>query len=374
MRCGLLTKLTGGYFYNKIYYRHRPLKRGIKMENWPERIKKLEKIIKSAPQYNVRIRNTHCDLDVMACNSGVIRLFNYYGKTIDVISNHEPKREQEKLVAKLYGLRYRPIDEKIEYPFTILLDAPSAGANITPNIIVDHHELSGDGAKTAPAEDENSWHWRAPYGACSSMIGKLLLDFNVPFEKHDEIATQILLGIFLDTSNLTSVFTKDLDRQIVAELGKFADQETVHLVSSSTFNPEFLRLLHIATAKKNCVHNNTTMVVCLGEKMKGCDEFETYMVKIANMFLKITDISMVYVWAIWSEQNQVVVKARNSNLAHEPGWFSAHLKKVLKTEDAGAKHNAEGGANIDMGPGGATRKRKMLIRIWRDIFENSLLG
>lgn len=348
--------------------------------NWKERLAKLEGLFRSAPQ--ITVIGTHFDADLAASMAGIEKIGQHHGKIVELRSNAEPRREQDKLIAKLFRLhRFLPIEEGAAYPFTVLVDSPSFNNKLysvrldtKPNVIIDHHDMTDEEEKEIPKEDETSWYWHDSYGACASMVGKLLLDFSVPFKTPtDNTATLILLGIFSDTANLTSLYTRNLDRRIVASLGEYATQETVHLVSSSTISPKFIRVLNIATAEGNCFIGKKTMFVWLGEKPKGDDEFtDASMPKIANMFLNTTGISEVYVAAIDDDNNQLIVKARNSNTSKGEKWFNQHLKELFG-DNAGAKHGAEGGANIDLGPVGRTRNRSALADSWKDYLADLLV-
>lgn len=320
-----------------------------------------------ATDQRICVATTHCDMDAAASAADMKEYCEGHNKFADVYSAERPKREQDKLAYELFRLNYLPIEAlPQESPFIILVDAHTLpGVKTRPKIIIDHHTLSDDEIREAKSTNGNVWRWHQSFGACASMTASLLLEAKVSEQRLARIATLTVLGILSDTVQLTSLYTHDMDRQMLAQMGKYADQSIVHLVSTSTINKEFLHFLHIATAEENCKFNEEVMTVCLGEKPAGCEEFDkTYMPKIANMFLSTRGVTFVGVYGIDREANQLILKARNSDMSRGEQWLNAHLKETFGP-NAGAKHGAEGGANIDLGPIGKTSDREALLRVCR---------
>ena len=335
---------------------------------------KLKAVIQAAGQ-RVFIVMTHWDMDAAAAAADMKEYCEHLGVFADIFSAARPQREHDKLAYEVFRLNHLPIESlPQESPFIILVDAHAIpGMATKPRIVIDHHTLSDDEIREAKNGNGDIWRWHQSLGACASMTAQLLFEADVPEKRLVKIATLTVLGILGDTTQLTSPYTQNLYREMLARIVKYANQSLVHLISTSTMSKEFLRFLHIATDPQNCKDTENAIVVCLGEKPDGCEEFEkTYMPKIAAMFLSTRGVNIVYVWGVLKNENQLIVKVRNSDMSRGEAWLNDRLKKLFGP-NAGAKHGAEGGANIDLGPLGKTTDREALLRACRAWIEPKLL-
>lgn len=333
---------------------------------------KLEKIIKNSKR--PAILGSHQDPDWYASAIQELELFGHYGKFADIFASGVPGRKQNTAIINTFQLNFLPISQfaarRKDYDCVILVDSHSLqdsrfGIQLEgrPDIIIDHHERPAE-----IIEDENSLYVFHPTGACASLGAKLLIECEVPLSKTEEsdqnLATLSLVGILADTYSLTSLYVTDLDREMFAAMGKCADQKKINEVFLSSYEKEYFDFLHLATDPKNRKQKpgGTTLIACLGyidPNIPNMENYEHYMVDIADMFIKTEAIQMVLVWAIVG--NRLIIKIRNIN-----------LRKKLQDEiidrhfpgEGGSKHNSSGGINYDLGPGGETPDKESLVKAW----------
>lgn len=337
---------------------------------------KFERIMKSAKR--PAILGSHQDPDWYAEAMETQKLFNFYGKFADIFATGTPGRRQNTAIINTFQLNFLPIQQfaarRKDYDCVVLVDSNSLedsrfGIEIggRPNIIIDHHERPAD-----IVEDENSFHIFQQSGACSSLGANLLFECNVPLSKTEindqNLATLCLVGILADTYNLTSLYVTDLDREMFAAMGKFADQKKLNEVFLSSYEKEYFDFLHLATNPKNRKQSGTTLIACLGYISPSVENYEHYMVDIADMFIKTEAVQMVLVWAIVG--NRLVIKIRNINLRRK---LQDEIIDKHFPGDGGSKHNSSGGINHDLGQGGETPDKESLVKAWDGNLEKRYL-
>lgn len=328
---------------------------------------KLERIIKGSKR--PAILGSHQDPDWYAIAMQGLELFGHYGKFADIFSSGAPGRKQNIAIINTFQLNFLPINQfasrRKDYDCVVLVDSHSLqddrfGVTIEgrPNIIIDHHEHPPE-----IAEDENSLYLFHPTGACASLGAKLLFECEAPLSKTEvndqNLATLTLVGILADTYNLTSLYVTDLDREMFAAMGKYADQKKINEVFLSSYEKEYFNFLHLATDPKNREQKGTTLITCLGYIDPSVENYEHYMVDIADMFIKTEAVQMVLVWAIVG--NRLVIKIRNTNLRRK---LQDEIIDRHFPGGGGSKHNSSGGINYNLGPGGETDDKDSLIKAW----------
>jgi nanoRNase/pAp phosphatase (c-di-AMP/oligoRNAs hydrolase) len=341
-----------------------------------ERVKKFVDLVKNAP-LRVIIDLSHIDPDSLGAAALMKKICEYLGKSVDVyFAGHVGPTQNQAIInafhlnyllqVELYPAKRRPDD------FLILVDSPSFNDSRfgikfdrNPDIIIDHHKRP----TTIGEEDEKSWYWYEPCGACATLITKLAFALEVPFAKPDDAATLGILGIFSDTSNLTSGRTTPFDSHTVADLSDFADQKRISQISQETMDERSISILHKATDDANLKREGTTFVCSLGEIIP---ELEIYMVKVAETLIRTRGIATVYVWAIIGRH--LKVKVRNTIDMGEI-QLDQKLKQLFGQENAGAaEDSAMGAADIDLGPLAESPDRQGLVQTARAFVERKLLN
>jgi len=346
------------------------------MELTPERLAKLKNIIQNSPG-RAAILTSHVDMDSLACLAEAELLVESMGKAADLYhgdaaTKFEQRDLQEQTVINLFDLNRKllPIDHFIKRGHhdgaIILVDCPSFkdtrfGLKIDaqPTIVIDHHEMP----EQFPAEDENTWFWIQSSGACSSMLGKLLLTLGVPLEKPHDVATLGCIGIFGDTDRLIKPQTTDLDREMIYELGKRSNQQLVYEIYSSTMDERYLDMLHTVSAVENRVRKSNVFLSGLNEI---APEMENYEARIADLLVKIKGVNIVYVWAIVGNHLKIKVRSTDPTVS-----LDRHLKATFG-DHGGAKHGA-GAVDFDLGPAGETTDREFLLRAVKEFVHKKIL-
>lgn len=338
--------------------------------------KKLEERIKNATR--VAILGSHQDPDWYAIAMMMLKIVGFYGKFADVFSSGTPGRRQNTAIINTFQLNFLPIQQfaarRKEYDCVILVDSHSLddsrfGIEIggRPDIIIDHHERPAE-----ITEDENSAYIFHPAGACASLGANLLFECGVPLNKNESndqnLATLCLVGILADTYNFTSLYVTDLDREMFAAMGKFADQKKLNEVFLSSYEKEYFDFLHLATNPKNRKQSGTTLIACLGYIDPIVENYEHYMVDIADMFIKTEAVQMVLVWAIVG--NRLIIKIRNINLRRK---LQDEIIDKHFPGEGGSKHNSSGGINHDLAQGGETPDKESLVKAWDGNLEKRYL-
>lgn len=331
--------------------------------------KKLERIITNSKR--PAILGSHQDPDWYAIAMQGLELFRHYGKPADIFSSGVPGRKQNTAIINTFQLNFLPINQfavrRRDYDCVVLVDSHSLqdgrfGVTLEgrPNIIIDHHEHPPN-----ITEDENSLYLFHPTGACASLGAKILFECEVPLSKIEingqNLATLSLVGILSDTYNLISLYVTDLDREMSAAMGRFADQKKINEIFLSSYEKEYFDFLHLATNPKNREQNGTTLIACLGYIDPNMENYEHYMVDIADMFIKTEAVQMVLVWAIVG--NRLVIKIRNTNLRRKVQ--DEVIDKHFPGE-GGSKHNSSGGINHDLRQGGETLDKDSLVKAWNE--------
>lgn len=345
--------------------------------DWANRIEKLKAIIQNSPG-RAAILTSHVDMDSISCLCGAEKFVESLGKASDLYhgdatTKFEERDLQEQTVINLFDLNRKllPIDHFVKKGrhegIVILVDCPSFKdsrfgtevKDIRPTIVIDHHEIP----ESFPQEDENTWFWVQSSGACSAMIGKLLLDFNVHFEKPDDVATLGCIGILGDTDRLIKPQTSDLEREMIYALGKYSNQQLVYEIYSSTMDERYLDMLHTASALENRKRESNMFLTGLNEI---APEMENYAARIADLLVKIKGVTIVYVWAVVGHRLKIKVRSTDPTIS-----LNRHLKTIFG-DNGGAKHGA-GAVDIDLGPLGESDDRDYLLREVKKYVHKKLL-
>ncbi len=368
--------MTGGLFYYNIGYYHRTLKRRLPMNILNDKREKFERIIKKAAR--IAILGSHQDPDWYAIAMIMLKIVNFYGKFADVFSSGVPGRRQNTAIINTFQLNFLPITQFVarrkDYDCVILVDSHSLederfGIKIDgrPDVIVDHHEHPAD-----IVEDENSVYIFQQSGACASLGASMLFECGIQLARNDandqDLATLCLVGVLADTYNLTSLYVTDLDREMFAAMGKYADQKKINEVFLSSYEKEYFDFLHLATNPASRKQSGTTLITCLGYILPSVENYEHYMVDIADMFIKTEAVQLVLVWAIVG--NKLIIKIRNTNLRKklQDEIIDRHFPK-----EGGSKHNSSGGITHDLRQGGETPDKDSLVKAWNENLEKRYL-
>lgn len=328
---------------------------------------KFESIIKKATR--IAILGSHQDPDWYAIAMVMLKIISFYGKFADIFGSGTPGRRQNTAIINTFQLNFLPIQQfaarRKDYDCIILVDSHSLeddrfGVKIggRPDIIIDHHDHPAD-----IIEDENSVYIFQQSGACTSLGASMLFECGVQLARNEasdqNLATLCLVGILADTYNLTSLYVTDLDREMFAATGKYADQKKINEVFLSSYEKEYFDFLHLATDPKNRKQSGTTLIACLGYISPSIENYEHYMVDIADMFIKTEAVQLVLVWAIVG--NRLIIKIRNINLRRK---LQDEIIDRHFPDEGGSKHNSSGGINHNLKQGGETDDKDSLIKSW----------
>ncbi|MEK7211747.1 MAG: hypothetical protein AAB731_03875 [Patescibacteria group bacterium] len=341
------------------------------MELTAERLAKFKRLIQNAPSRVIIIRS-HIDLDSLACPPLMQEILSSFGKTAELYSAGKPGHPQNQLVLSSFHLtNYQPVSllagKRLDDEFLILLDSPSfedtrLGITIPrkPNIVVDHHERPAN-----MEEDEDSWYWHQASGACASLAAKLMFELGIKLGTPDPTAALGIIGIFGDTDRLISRHTTELDREMVAALGRHADQNLIHEIFFSARDTAWMEMIHRAYDPLNFKRGETALVSGLGEIPAA---YTDYMATIADELIKQRGITTVYVWAI--VDGRVEIKARTYDKQLD---LNQHLKDMFGEKNGGARDRAVGAAHVDLGITDPTTDRESLVKLWKNVLEQKLL-
>lgn len=342
------------------------------MELTAERIKKLKKVLQNAPPRVILVRS-HIDLDSLACSSLMQEILESLGKSAEIYSAGKPGHPQNQLVLSTFHLTHLPADlligKKLDSECIILVDSPSfedtrfseefRALKIKPTIVIDHHQQPLDMKET-----DESWYWYQDCGACASLIAKLAFEMGVKFNAPTAPSLGVI-GILGDSDRLISRHTTDLDREMVAAIGRHADQKTIHEIFFSARDTAWMEMIFKAYNPQNFRRGETTLISGLGEIPA---EYMDYMAAIADELIKQRGITTVYVWAI--VDGKVEIKARTYDKHLD---LNQHLKDMFGEKNGGARDRAIGAAHIDLGISNDTNDRESLVKIWKNVLELKLL-
>jgi|GEM_PF-1612080 nanoRNase/pAp phosphatase (c-di-AMP/oligoRNAs hydrolase) len=346
---------------------------------------RLEKLTKVIQNFSGRpaILSSHYDPDSISSAVMMERVLQHFEKPADLFFAGNPGRPQNHTVINLFELNRKlmPIEHftergRPEDP-VILVDTPGVhddrfGAKIPcqPTIIIDHHEKPKD----SPEENGHNWFWFQNCGACASLIAMILFELKAVFANPiDDLATLGYIGISSDTKGGTSLGTTQLDCDMKAALRKFADQQRINEIFSSTLDRKGLDVFHAATNPNNYVISGNTLIAGLGEISP---EHASYMAMVIDdLLIRIKGIATAYVWAIVPKKTtgrRLLINARNS----DPAISLNDLLKRLFGDAGGAKYSNRygvGGVDLDLGMWGESQKGDALLALVQDIIHAKLL-
>ena len=341
------------------------------MELSPERLEKLEKLLKNAPS-KISIFITHRDPDSVASAVAKKKKCESLGKSVSVFYGDEPIFPQTQAIITLCHLNYFiPAHEFTpgkDSDFIILVDSPSlidsrlgAEINIKPRIIIDHHEKPAD----LPPEDDDHWYWFEPCGSCATLISYLMFTSGVSFTPGDLVATLLMIGIKNDTAETNSLDMSPFDYHMLAKLSDYGDQKLIYDISLSAIEESFWDIIHIASSKENRKRVGATFIACLGEISPN---HEYNMVRIAEMMLKTKGVTTAYAWAI--NGSQLVIKARNTDKEIP---LNQRIKEIFGEKNGAKDYAGAGSARMDLGQLCDAPDRESLLKVVKSWLESKLL-
>lgn len=346
------------------------------MELTEERLQKFKNLIKNAP-LRVIVVISHVDPDSLASAVNTKKICEYLGKSVDIYFAGHPGPTQNAAIINSFHLNYfiqldHYVAKQRDDDFLILVDSPSFNdsrlsvkIDRQPNVIIDHHKRP----VSIVEEDANSWYCFEPCGACVTLIAQLAFALKIPFAKPDDAATLGIIGIYSDTTNMTSGRTRPIDNHTVATLSDYADQKKVTQIFHETMDERSISILHKATDEANLKREGATFVCCLSEIIP---ELEIYMVKVAETLIRTRGIATVYVWGVIGRR--LKIKVRNTTDLGEV-QLDTKLKQLFGNENGGAADDgAMGAVDIDMGALGESPDRDSVVRAARALVERKLLN
>lgn len=258
---------------------------------------------------------------------------------------------QNKTIINILNVNYKAIDrlssalkkEKSEYDITILVDTAVTGEknlpqiSFDPSIIIDHHD---EIPKSKPQIEIIQ-----PIGSCSTIITKLIFELSDKSFSSDNledqiVATALMFGIKTDTQDLSSNNTKDLDRQMYAEISKFIDADKANKINNYDI-PEQIFELEVK-AYQNRRKKGTVLVAGLGYLEP---EYRDALPYIANRLLRMKGVETVVTFAIINGLLDVSVRSLSPALNIQELCYNVFGEKY-----SGAKKEGKaGGAKVPLG-------------------------
>jgi nanoRNase/pAp phosphatase (c-di-AMP/oligoRNAs hydrolase) len=329
-------------------------------------------VMQNAPPL-ITIIESHRDPDSTGCADHARSICELLGKSVRSFAAGEPGRRMNEAIIESFHINASPLERFTpkEKDFIILVDTPSpndarlkVAPPFIPNIIIDHHKRPTD----LTPEDDSHWYLYYPCGACCSLTAKMMLELGMEFskDKPDHRATLGVLGILTDTSSLTSMYTTQFDREMVAALGHYADQKRINEMFFSTIDEEFLDIIHMATDPNIRKRGRITYLTYVKELPPA---FEQYLETVADMLVKTKGITISWVWSIID--NHVVGKVRNTERGYP---LDKRIKEVFGEANGGARDdNSMGKFIYDLGKLGKTKEKEGLISAVKSWLEQELL-
>jgi nanoRNase/pAp phosphatase (c-di-AMP/oligoRNAs hydrolase) len=167
------------------------------------KLDQLAALLKKAPDEVFIQPHNVPDPDAIAASFGLQYLLSTRGiKTVIVYENEVEKANSLKML-ELFGIEMMPASQVAtmgEEDWTVLVDVQKFNSNVTDLITdevacIDHHELNGKEG------DHKFTDLRPDVGACSSIMADYFVENNIDIPR--KVATALLYGIFMDTSDLT---------------------------------------------------------------------------------------------------------------------------------------------------------------------------
>ncbi|MFA6525973.1 MAG: DHH family phosphoesterase [Candidatus Buchananbacteria bacterium] len=220
----------------------------------------------------------------------------------------------------------------------------AAAGKINPIIVVDHHQ------NPAPIETEDNFIWVETYGACSTMLTKLLNEVGLmTFKKEvgDDLFVTLLLtlGIYSDTHGLLANVTDD-DSTSYFNVLSLSDKQALRNLTNIQDSRVYVETENYA--RNHCIIDGLRLVACAGYLPSTR---KVYVAKLANMMSNWDGITVAVVFAIIDDCNLVFsIRSTDSGLqATLNDVLQRKFKNSFGLKMSDDNLRLEGGAQIHLG-------------------------
>ncbi|MBI9104065.1 MAG: DHH family phosphoesterase [Spirochaetales bacterium] len=186
------------------------------------RLDELVSLLRNAPDEVFIQPHNVPDPDAIASSLGLQYLLKERGVKAVIVYENEMEKSNSLKMLELFGVEMRLASDVAslgEEDWTVLVDVQKGNANVTDLVtdevaVIDHHEVN-EGDSGCRFTDI-----RSDVGACSSIITEYFLENKIDIPRN--IATALLYGIFMDTSDLTRGVA-ELDINMFYQLYRLSD-------------------------------------------------------------------------------------------------------------------------------------------------------
>jgi len=265
------------------------------------------------------------------------------GVSLQIFHGGEVSHPQNRTMVNLLNVELKKISgssDFSDFALKIFVDVASSGKKnlqsieITPDIIIDHHEDNPDG--NFLLKDIR------PVGSTATIISdyifKLGYDFNEDSEEDVAAASSLFFGIENDTGNLVSENTKQIDIDCFLRLLRYVDINVITNIRDYPIPRYFFELEEVAN--KNRQIDGSVLVTGL-EFLKP--ERRDGIPYIADKFLRMEGIETVVAFAIIGAD--LIASLRTTNKAIN---LNSVCHGIFGENFSGAKQGA-GGARVPLG-------------------------
>lgn len=248
----------------------------------------LEELLKTIKKQHIYIQtHNYPDQDALASAMGLQVILGYFDidSTIcyeGLVDKHNTLKMLELLDIKAYPIEYIKMSKNDEI---IIVDGQQDNINMKRFVgkciaCIDHHKLQDTTAY-------DFYDIRSDVGACSSIITYYFYENHLPIPK--SLATGLLYGIKMDTSNLTRGVS-DLDIDMFYYLYKLADVSTIRRIESSSIGKKDLQS-YLFGIKDFRLYGN------VGVANVGNDCSESMLGTVADFLITLTEVDFTLVYS-----------------------------------------------------------------------------
>ncbi|MBF9016365.1 MULTISPECIES: bifunctional oligoribonuclease/PAP phosphatase NrnA [unclassified Oceanispirochaeta] len=167
------------------------------------KLDELAALLKQAPDEVFIQPHNVPDPDAIAASFGLQYLLKVRGIDSVIVYENEVEKANSLKMLELFGIEIRPassVETLGEEDWTVLVDVQKHNSNVTDLVTdevacIDHHEIN---------EKDGGYRFsdlRPEIGACSSIIADYFIENKIEIPRN--VATALLYGIFMDTSDLS---------------------------------------------------------------------------------------------------------------------------------------------------------------------------
>jgi Exopolyphosphatase-related proteins len=241
-----------------------------------------------------------------------------------------------------------------KYAFIDTVPDANNSASVTPNIIIDHHEV------TESIPDADFVLIDANCGSTAAIMTKFIRELNVDIPK--EIASALLYGIRSDTQDFTRN-TSPADLTAAAYLYPHVNYELLKQITSSVISVGTLNVL--GDAIKNRKMRGSYLLSNVGF-IRDSDTLS----QAADYLLRLEGVTTAVVYGI-IEDSGIYISARTKDIRVSMGEV---LKEAFKDVGSAGGHNGMAAAQIPLGIFDSVKDKDSLIYLCEEAVTKRFLA